>query len=81
MQQNLVLNDQVYNQNHTTGKNIIPSYITFNMQDNIQNDEVFETSLEEESTHSLEECQIWIPIKDKVFFESINSHVITEKKV
>ena len=39
-----------------------------------------EDILEEvEATHSLEECQIWIPIRDKLFFESSKSHVISDK--
>ena len=98
MQQNLVLNDQVYYQNQTNGEKISPSIFggydsneelasphfkrlsDHDAIDDIPKNEDIESILEEEATQSLEECQIWIPIKDKVYFESLKkSRVITDK--
>jgi len=65
IQNNLALNKEIYIQNQTNDETkhfpVFPSYDS----NKKQNEDSSESSLDEETTHLLEECQIWIPIKAK----------------
>ena len=89
MQLNLILNDNVHYENKTHWKGIKNSiFVSYDSSGALASvdfkkpgvgneipdeDNERESEEEEATTHSLEECQIWIPIKDKLFVKDSKS--------
>ena len=80
MQNNLFTNKNSYSSNQESDGirrfSIFPAHKSKDSNEEIENET--ENNLENEATHSLEECQIWIPIKDGTLITN-NLRNITDK--
>ena len=80
MQNNLFTNKNSYSSNQENDGvrrfSIFPAHKSKDSNEEIENET--ENNLENEATHSLEECQIWIPIKDDTLITN-NLRNITDK--
>ena len=82
MQNNLAINKNLYSSNKESEGirmfSIFPDHKSDDATEVNQNENDSENNLENEPSHSLEECQIWVPIKDVSLIKNINNN-ITDK--
>ena len=82
MQNNLAVNKNLISSNRENEEirtfSIFPAHKS-DEKDDLQNENDPEDNLEKEATHTFEECQIWVPIKDNTLTQKTDHPNITDE--